>query len=74
MEGDFARPRAGEAVGTSSRSSVSVVKTGGQAALARAERPRIFFPVRERRKNRVEQAAPGNYPARCFVQGSVRLI
>ena len=30
MEGDFARPLDGEAVGTSSRSSVSVVKTGGE--------------------------------------------
>jgi hypothetical protein len=35
---------------------------------------RIFLSVRGRPRYRVKQAAPGNYPARCFVQRSVRLL
>jgi hypothetical protein len=34
----------------------------------------MFFPMRGRPKGRVKQAAPGNYPARCFVHRSVRLF
>jgi hypothetical protein len=44
------------------------------AALARAQGPRTFFPVRGRPGYRVKQAAPANYPARCFVSRSVRII
>jgi hypothetical protein len=55
-----------------------VVKTPGgyvgQAALARAQRPRTFFPVRGRPSYRVKQAAPANCTARCFVSRSVRII
>jgi hypothetical protein len=43
------------------------------AASARAEGPHAFLPTRGRPKHQVKQAAPGNCPARCFVQRSVRL-
>ena len=49
-----------------------VVKTPGgyvgQAALARGKGPHIFYPERGRSKHRAKQAAPGNYPARCFAR------
>jgi hypothetical protein len=44
------------------------------AALALGKGPRIFFPERRRPNHRVKQAAPGNYPARCFAQRSVRIV
>ena len=44
------------------------------AAVALAQDLEYFFPVRGRPKHRLKQAAPGNYPARVFVQRSVRLF
>jgi hypothetical protein len=46
----------------------------GQAALARAQGSRKFFPVRGRPRYRVKQAAPAKCPARCFASRSVRLV
>jgi hypothetical protein len=43
------------------------------AALGRDQGPRIFFPGLGRPKHWVKQAAPANYPPRCFVQRSVRI-
>jgi hypothetical protein len=44
------------------------------AALARAQGTRTFFPMRGRPRYRVKQAAPANFPVRCFVSQSVRTI
>jgi hypothetical protein len=39
------------------------------AALARDEGPRTIRASARKSKHRVKQAAPANYPTRCFAQG-----